>query len=101
MSVISKIDGTVFALFDGASHFPFPTSVKAGGKGSGNAASPPPPWVSSARRPAACRRARGPQGRALRVAAKLRPSLTAARHGNRLELRSGRKNGLAEVEQKN
>jgi hypothetical protein len=35
------------------------------------------------------------------VAAKRRPSLTAARHGGAIELRSGRKNGFAEVEQKN
>ncbi len=49
----------------------------------------------------ACHRARGRQGQALRVAAKRRPSLTAARHGGAIELRSGRKNGFAEVEQKN
>jgi len=30
-----------------------------------------------------------------------RPSLTAARHGGAIEPRSGRKNGFAEVEQKN
>ena len=37
----------------------------------------------------ACRRAHGRQGQALRVAAKWRPSLTAARHGSAVELRSG------------
>lgn len=30
-----------------------------------------------------------------------RPSLTAARHGGGFDARSGRKNGFAEVEQKN
>jgi hypothetical protein len=35
------------------------------------------------------------------VAAKRRPSLTAARHGSAIELGSGRKDGFAEVEQKN
>jgi hypothetical protein len=49
----------------------------------------------------ACHRARGRQGQALRVTAKRRPSLTAVRHGSAIELRSGRKNGFAEVEQKN
>jgi hypothetical protein len=49
----------------------------------------------------ACHRARGRQGQALRVAAKGRPSLTAARHGGAVELRSGRKNGFAEIELKN
>ena len=32
---------------------------------------------------------------------KRRPSLTAARHDGAVELRSGRKNGFAEVKQKN
>ena len=41
------------------------------------------------------------QGQALRVAVKRRPSLTAARHDGAVEPRSGRKNGFAEVEQKN
>ena len=49
----------------------------------------------------ACHRAHGRQGQALRVAAKRRPSLTAARHGSTIELRSGRKNGFAKIEQKN
>ena len=35
------------------------------------------------------------------MAAKRRPSLTAARHDGAVELRSGRKNGFAEVKQKN
>ena len=49
----------------------------------------------------ACRRARGRQGQALRVAAKWRPALTAARHDGAQKLRSGRKNGFVEVKQKN
>ena len=53
------------------------------------------------RRAKACHRAHGRQGQALRVAAKRRPSLTAVRHGSAIGLRSGRKNGFAEVEQKN
>jgi hypothetical protein len=49
----------------------------------------------------ACRRARGLQGQALRVAAEWRPSLTSARHGGGIVTWSGRKNGFAEVEPKN
>ena len=55
--------------------------------------------VSSAGCTVACRRARGRQRQALRMAAKWRPSLTTARHDGAIELR--RRNGFAEVEQKN
>src|SRR5271166_941437 len=76
----------------------FRASVGYAGSGRGSAG------MAAAFSPAtagACRRARGRQGQALRVAAKWRPSLTSARHGSGIVTWSGRKNGFAEVEPKN
>ena len=73
----------------------FPTAIGGTGSGSGTGSSSAPPRGSL---PPCSRPSRtSPSG----GRKEWRPSLTAARHDGAVELRSGRKNGFAEVEQKN
>ena len=82
-------DGTSAAA-SRASRLPSRAGMGEGGRG----AIPAPP-------PAVCRRARGRQGQALRVAAEERPALTAPARAGLMGVRSGRKKACpAEVEPK-
>jgi hypothetical protein len=111
LSRITYFEGLVIGLIDGLPDLYFPLTVEGTGSGTGNSIYPThvirvvvgfamsydlaPPRSSEA-----CHRARGRQGQAFGGAEEA-PSLTAARHDGARNLRSGRKNGSAGVEQKN
>jgi hypothetical protein len=102
LSVSTKIDGALFALFDGFP-LPLPDCCRGSRKRKWGRRSDAPAIVTVfrpvARKPAIVLAA--VKDKPFGWPPRWRPSLTAARHDGATELRSGRKNGFAEVEQKN